>query len=76
MTAETDRVPHTSSGQTYWSMAYWFATGWWFAQDRTEWVPDRSHEFADWVRLRRDEYEAGVTTSLGSIPDLWKEFNE
>lgn len=74
----TDRItlPYTESGQRYHDMGYWFATGWWFAQPRDEWVPDRSSEFADYCRLRRDHYMAGGVTALPSIPDMWTEFQE
>ena len=69
-------IPHTESGQRYWGMGYWFATGWWFAQPRDAWVPDRSQEFGDYCRHRREVYETGAATSLPSIPDMWKEFTD
>lgn len=59
----------------YWGIGYWFATGWWFAQPRDEWVPDRSQEFANYCERRREEYEApGGPCFLPCIPDLWTEF--
>jgi len=69
-------LPYTESGQRYHTMGYWFAVGWWFAQPRDIFLPDRSSEFADYCRLRRDEYMAGGVTSLPSIPDMWKEFTD
>ena len=70
MTTQTD------AGSRYWGMGYWFATGWWFAQPRDAFIPDRSTEFADYCRHRRDVYETGAVTSLPSIPDMWKEFTD
>ena len=59
-TVDRITLPYTEAGQRYWGMGYW--------------ISDRSHEFADYCRLRRDRYEAGGVTSLPSIPDMWKEF--
>jgi hypothetical protein len=69
-------TPRTGRGERYRNIGYWFATGWWFAQDRSEFVPDRSQEFADLCAQRADAYELESTHHLASIPDLWAEFRE
>lgn len=67
-------TPLTPSATNYRTMGYWFATGHWFAQPRTDWTPDFSSDFGDYCARRRDDYVAGHATSLPSIPDLWTEY--
>ena len=66
----------TPRGERYAQIGYWFATGWWFAQRRADWVTDHSSDFRDYCARRADEYANGQETHLPSIPDLWKEFHE
>ena len=66
----------TQRGVRYRAMGYWFATGWWFAQPRDAWVPDRSSEFGNYCGRRADEYDSELVTHLPSIPDMWKEFTD
>lgn len=67
-------TPLTTGGRNARTMGYWFATGHWFAQKRTDWTPDFSSDFGDYCARRRDQYEAEHATSLPSIPDLWNEY--
>jgi hypothetical protein len=67
-------LPKTNRGKRYREQCYWFATGWWFAQDRAEFVPDFSDDFSRYGAYLADEYETEQRSSLPSIPDMWKEY--
>lgn len=69
-------TPTSESARNYRTVGYWFATGWWFAQPRGEFVPDHSTEFGEYCARRRDEYEDGTVGFLPSVPDLWTRFKE
>jgi hypothetical protein len=67
-------TPTTDSGERWRASCYWFATGWWFAQDRTEFVPDFSSDFSYYGARLADDYRNEHRTSLPSIPDMWKDY--
>lgn len=68
-------TPLTTRGEEYRKIGYWFATGWWYAQPRDQFVPDRSQEFAEFCARLADEYALEKTHYLSSVLGMWDQFH-
>jgi hypothetical protein len=67
-------TPLTGRGERYRASAYWFATGIWWANNRSDWAPDFSTDFSYFCARLADEYENEQRRSLHSIPDMWTDY--
>jgi hypothetical protein len=67
-------APQTARGGRYRMAGYWFATGWWFAQDGPEFTPDFSFDFSMFAARIADRYEREEIHSMHSIPDMWNDY--
>jgi hypothetical protein len=67
-------TPLTTRGEEYRKIGYWFATGWWYAQPRAQFVPDRSQKFAEFCAALADEYALEKTHYLPSVLGMWDQF--